>query len=140
MPVWNSHESPEDRLEVLQLENGRLDSALRESEARFRAVVHLSSDWYWEQDANFRATYFATEVGHSGYELESMRLQLSVDDFGTGYSSLNYLKRFPVQNAHCDEAQGYYFTRPVPAEEVGRFIARGMTIPATQGQGRDPSK
>src|SRR6476660_8270837 len=68
MPVWNSHESPEDRLEVLQLENGRLDSALRESEARFRAVVHLSSDWYWEQDANFRATYFATEVGHSGYE------------------------------------------------------------------------
>ena len=45
-----------------------------------------------------------------------------------------------LENAHCDEAQGYYFTRPVPAEEVGRFIARGMTIPATQGQGRDPSK
>jgi diguanylate cyclase (GGDEF)-like protein/PAS domain S-box-containing protein len=27
---------------------------LRESEARFRALTELSSDWYWEQDAQFR--------------------------------------------------------------------------------------
>lgn len=27
---------------------------LRESEARFRALTALSSDWYWEQDAQFR--------------------------------------------------------------------------------------
>jgi diguanylate cyclase (GGDEF)-like protein/PAS domain S-box-containing protein len=27
---------------------------LRESEARFRALTALSSDWYWEQDAEFR--------------------------------------------------------------------------------------
>ena len=27
---------------------------LRESEARFRALTELSSDWYWEQDENFR--------------------------------------------------------------------------------------
>jgi len=45
-----------------------------------------------------------------------------------------------LENAHCDEAQGYYFSRPVPAEEVGRFIARGIIVPATQGPGRDPSK
>jgi diguanylate cyclase (GGDEF)-like protein/PAS domain S-box-containing protein len=30
--------------------------ALRESEARFRALTNLSSDWYWEQDADFRYT------------------------------------------------------------------------------------
>ena len=29
-------------------------SALRASEARFKALVELSSDWYWEQDENFR--------------------------------------------------------------------------------------
>lgn len=27
---------------------------LRQSEARFRALTELSSDWYWEQDADFR--------------------------------------------------------------------------------------
>jgi diguanylate cyclase (GGDEF)-like protein/PAS domain S-box-containing protein len=30
--------------------------ALRESEARFRSLTHLSSDWYWEQDAQYRFT------------------------------------------------------------------------------------
>ena len=29
----------------------RAEAALRESEARFRALTHLSSDWYWEHDA-----------------------------------------------------------------------------------------
>ena len=28
--------------------------ALRASEARWRSLTHLSSDWYWEQDAQFR--------------------------------------------------------------------------------------
>lgn len=30
--------------------------ALRESEARFRSLAHLSSDWFWEQDAQYRFT------------------------------------------------------------------------------------
>ncbi len=30
------------------------EQALRESEARFRALTNLSSDWYWEQDAELR--------------------------------------------------------------------------------------
>jgi diguanylate cyclase (GGDEF)-like protein/PAS domain S-box-containing protein len=30
--------------------------ALRESEARFRGLVELSSDWYWEQDAQYQFT------------------------------------------------------------------------------------
>jgi len=32
------------------------ERAVRESEARFRALTHLSSDWYWEQDAEYRFT------------------------------------------------------------------------------------
>jgi len=35
-----------------------IDEALRESEERFRAIAQLSSDWYWEQDADFRFTRF----------------------------------------------------------------------------------
>ena len=32
----------------------QFDEKLRQSEARFRALTELSSDWYWEQDENFR--------------------------------------------------------------------------------------
>jgi len=31
---------------------------LQESEARFRSLTELSSDWYWEQDAAFRFVRF----------------------------------------------------------------------------------
>jgi diguanylate cyclase (GGDEF)-like protein/PAS domain S-box-containing protein len=32
------------------------ETALRDSEARFRSLTELSSDWFWEQDADFRFT------------------------------------------------------------------------------------
>jgi diguanylate cyclase (GGDEF)-like protein/PAS domain S-box-containing protein len=32
---------------------------LQKSEARFRSLTELSSDWYWEQDAQFRFTYLS---------------------------------------------------------------------------------
>jgi PAS domain S-box-containing protein len=35
-------------------ERKRAEEQLRESEARFRSLTELSSDWYWEQDENFR--------------------------------------------------------------------------------------
>jgi len=45
---------------------------LRESEARFRALTQLSSDWYWEQDEHLRFAYMsdhATALG--GYTEDS---------------------------------------------------------------------
>lgn len=33
---------------------GQLNESLQRSEARFRSLMALSSDWYWEQDAEFR--------------------------------------------------------------------------------------
>ena len=41
---------------------------LRESEERFRALVELSSDWYWEQDENLRFTKFAGSGGALPFE------------------------------------------------------------------------
>ncbi len=34
-------------------------TTLRESEARFRTLTELSSDWYWQQDENLRFTYLS---------------------------------------------------------------------------------
>ena len=37
-------------------ERKRVEHVLRESEARFRSLTELSSDWYWEMDEQFRFT------------------------------------------------------------------------------------
>ena len=67
----------------LQLSNQRLSDdvaarkrtelALQESEQRFRQLVTLSSDWYWEQDEHFRYTSIAGGIdGNSGLPVASM--------------------------------------------------------------------
>ena len=33
-----------------------------------------------------------------------------------------------LQTHHCDEAQGYYFSRPIPPDEFARLL--GVGIPA----------
>lgn len=40
------------------LQRKQAEDVLSESEARFRALTELSSDWYWEQDAEFRFVRF----------------------------------------------------------------------------------
>lgn len=41
----------------------RLIDGLRDSESRFRSLVELSSDWYWQQDAEFRFIEFSGAPG-----------------------------------------------------------------------------
>jgi PAS domain S-box-containing protein len=38
------------------------EEAMRDSEERFRSLTQLSSDWYWEQDAEFRFTSLSRGV------------------------------------------------------------------------------
>jgi PAS domain S-box-containing protein len=49
----------------------RAEEALRESEARFRGLTELSSDWYWRQDETLRFTYLSNQAldltGHTGH-------------------------------------------------------------------------
>jgi diguanylate cyclase (GGDEF)-like protein/PAS domain S-box-containing protein len=48
------------RMRYLLRASMALESRAR-SEARFRSLVHLSSDWYWEQDESFRFTFVSQE-------------------------------------------------------------------------------
>lgn len=49
-------------------------ATLQESEARFRALTQLSSDWYWEQDTEYRFTRFhgAIQAGREKTGSESL--------------------------------------------------------------------
>ena len=46
--------------DVSQLKD--MEAALRASEARFRDLTELSSDWYWEQDDEFRITQVSSRL------------------------------------------------------------------------------
>ena len=53
-------------------EQERAADAVRASEARFRGLTELSSDWYWEQDENLRFTYLSNQaLDLTGYTGES---------------------------------------------------------------------
>ena len=43
-------------------ERQRADARIRESEERFRHLTALSSDWYWEQDEQFRFTFLSGQL------------------------------------------------------------------------------
>jgi len=67
-------------------ERKQAEARLQESEARFRSLTDLSSDWYWETDEQFRFTHFAgyregksvitrqASIGKTRWELGALNL------------------------------------------------------------------
>jgi diguanylate cyclase (GGDEF)-like protein/PAS domain S-box-containing protein len=56
------------------LQRADAEQAVRESEARFRSLTDLSSDWYWEQDATHRFTRLEGRMVAGGDEDLRQRL------------------------------------------------------------------
>ncbi|HET7671582.1 MAG TPA: diguanylate cyclase [Burkholderiales bacterium] len=56
------------------LERATAEQAVRESEARFRSLTNLSSDWYWELDADYRFTRLEGRYVAGGDEALRQRL------------------------------------------------------------------
>ena len=61
-------------------ERKRDQALLRDNEARFRALTYLSSDWYWEQDAQFR--FVRVRSGDSGWTDVKNHLFLGIHHVG----------------------------------------------------------
>jgi PAS domain S-box-containing protein len=127
-------------------ERKKAESALRESEARFRGLTELSSDWYWRQDENLRFTFLSSEssekagrsaassIGKTRWELETVQL-LSCS--------------WPEHQAVLDARQPFRDLEYCRLDEQGRvryisvsgapiFDERG-TFKGYQGVGRDIS-
>lgn len=63
----------EQEVQALELRLNQAQQQLQESDERFRNLVDMSSDWYWEQDAQMRFTQaFAHRPQVSGVEPESV--------------------------------------------------------------------
>jgi diguanylate cyclase (GGDEF)-like protein/PAS domain S-box-containing protein len=121
------------------LDNFEREERLRESEERFRSLTELSSDWYWEQDAEFRFTRLEGqavingETASEGY-LGKTRWEVGLEPEG-GWDAhrvlLNRHQPFRHVVMHRTEADGsrtYISVSGQPRFDVdGKFIGyRGV--------------
>jgi PAS domain S-box-containing protein len=52
----------------------RYERTLQQSETRFRSLTELSSDWYWEQDSELRATFLSSGFAQGSGTTSDKRL------------------------------------------------------------------
>jgi len=109
--------------------------ALGESEARFRSLTELSSDWYWEQDENLRFTYLSSQaddlagyprgssIGKTRWELTGM---MPLSSSWTEHQAVLAARR-PFRDLECSRAAPdgsirYFSVSGAPIfDEDGRF-------------------
>jgi diguanylate cyclase (GGDEF)-like protein/PAS domain S-box-containing protein len=122
-------------------ERHKAQSALTESEARFRALTHLSSDWYWEQDGELRYTRFqsrdsaAADVTNEFVGRHPWELSFEIEA-GHGASSFRSFLDEPqpyrdvVQvRTGADGSRQYFTVSGEPLfDDTGRFVGyRGVS-------------
>ncbi len=108
------------------VERKRIESALRESEARFHRLADLSSDWYWEQDADLRFTLVSGEtifgttptkdlIGKARWELP---LDIDEADFEKHVTLLEARQPFSDLEYRVRDANGRAYWMSVSGEPV----------------------
>jgi diguanylate cyclase (GGDEF)-like protein/PAS domain S-box-containing protein len=120
------------------------ERALAESEARFRSLTQLSSDWYWEQDEQFRFTMFSdsasgshphvvgSALGKAGWELPD--ILLDEDEWAAHRALLEAhepFHDFELRRAAPEGGVHYHLISGIPV-----FDATG-TFRGYRGVGRD---
>jgi diguanylate cyclase (GGDEF)-like protein len=115
------------------LERADAEHATRDSEARFRSLTNLSSDWYWEQDAEYRFT-----------RVEGRRVAVDDDGLRTRLigkrrweSGIEVEGGWPAHRALLDARQSFYgvlMWRPTPGGGVRYNSVSGEPVFAADGR------
>jgi diguanylate cyclase (GGDEF)-like protein/PAS domain S-box-containing protein len=122
-----------------------LDSTRRESETRFRHLTELSSDWYWEQDAEFRFTFVSGAERPRGIDSAEFRgrrrwdlpaRNMSDDDWARHRAQLERREPFRDLQIERVDAEGRSRWAAVSGDPVfddhGRFAGyRGVGLDIT---------
>ena len=151
----------EDYSKILEQTVQERTAELRESEARFRSLTELASDWYWEQDQNGKFTKVSGPVLEMlGIQVDSLLENSPVGTTGTLYAlGWNEAERkqlheiiaarqpfldFSFSRINADGGTQYYRVSGEPMFDQGsRFIGyRGIGIqckemPSTTSKGSD---
>ena len=137
--LYKRIEASKRHLEQIVLER---TAELRDSEARFRSLVELASDWYWEQDEHGKFTRV------SGPALEMLGLGEATSADGDDKPRWNEADRasldeklamrkpfldFVYRRVHADGSEQYLQTSGEPKfDEAGRFRGyRGIGMDVT---------
>ena len=108
---------------------------LRASEARFRGLTELSSDWYWKQDENLRFTYMSNQavdlgalpapspIGKTRWELRHLTpLSCSWAEHHAVLAARQPFRDFELSRVMPDGSVGYFSVSGAPVfDEHGRF-------------------
>ena len=106
------------------LNRRQAEDALRRSEARFRRLTELSSDWVWEQDSHFRFTRI-TGTGMAGagdilgktlWELPT--IVLSEDEW------IRHKSELAAQWSFCD----FEYAAVLPDGQLGYYLISGEPV------------
>ena len=120
----------------------KIEQELKESEQRFRSLTELSSDWYWEQDIDFRFTRFEGRnkefikhleeefIGKHGWdgdvEVNNDEHRESMQDLMEAHTSF---RDMVVQRTYPDGSRRYFNISGEPVFDAeGRFKGyRGLS-------------
>jgi len=106
----------------------REQQALKESEARFKDLAELSSDWYWEQDEHFRFTELSEEVGkNAGLAASSHIGKTRWEIAGVTLSQVEWDKHIAALEAH-EPFENFVYERINPAGDMRYLCINGRPI------------
>jgi PAS domain S-box-containing protein len=129
------------------------EQALAASEQRFRGLTALSSDWYWEQDAELRFTFLsdafgrktgldmATHLGRRRWDIPA--LNLTGADWAAHQAQLarhEDFREFEIERARSDGSSAWMSVSGAPVfDEAGCFrgyrgVARDITAKKRRNQ------
>jgi diguanylate cyclase (GGDEF)-like protein/PAS domain S-box-containing protein len=107
--------------------------AFKNSEARFRDLTELSSDWYWEQDEHFRFTEISSEVAaRAGISAKDHVGKTRWELPGIQLTQAQWDRHIAVLEKH-EAFDGFTYRRVGPAGELRYFRMSGRPIFDAQG-------
>jgi PAS domain S-box-containing protein len=99
---------------AIAIQNARLFEQTRASEARFRGVAHISADYVWEADLEWRYTYFSERVRDIlGYDPQELigKTDYDLTDAGEAEREVNVLEELIATQGQFTDFENYLYAK-----------------------------